>query len=185
MLFSRATAPAPTPIFHLRSLQLDDANQLYQVIHANRVYMRQWLPWVDNTQSMLDSKSFIEDVHHKYVKGENVVKAIWCDGQLVGCIGINEINRSHQKASLGYWLAKSHQGRGIMTQAAKQMTSTAFNELKLNRLEIISAAKNFRSRAVAQRLKYTQEGILYDFFRLHGHYYDVIIYSMLKRDWRG
>ncbi len=183
MLFGRATVPAP--VFHLRSLQLDDANQLFQVIHANRVYMRQWLPWVDNTQTVLDSRCFIEDVHHKYVKGESVVKAIWYDGQMAGCIGINEINRTHHKASLGYWLSKSLQGRGIMTQAARQMTTFAFEELKLNRVEILSAAKNYRSRAVAQRLKYTQEGLLQEFFRLHGHYYDVMVYSMLKRDWRG
>lgn len=180
MFFGRATSPD----FRLKLLEKADAQPLYETIRANREFLREWLPWVDTTQSVLDSKAFIDDAVHKYFKGEGVVHGIWYDDTLVGCIGINDISQAHRKASLGYWLDRSHQDRGIMTRAARQMTTYAFQELKLNRMELLCASRNYRSRGVAQRLGFQQEGVLRDYYWQHGRYVDMLLFSMLRRDWK-
>jgi ribosomal-protein-serine acetyltransferase len=180
MLFSRATSVE----FQLKLLEKSDAGPLFETINTNRAYIRQWLPWVDSTHNLQDSKAFVDDCLTKYTRGESVVNGIWCDGQMVGCIGINDITRFHQKASLGYWLAKNYQEKGIITRACRQLIDYSFNDLRLNRMEILCAVKNYKSRAVAQRLRFAQEGVLRDYFRLHNNYVDVVIYSMLRSDWK-
>ncbi len=174
---------APSPDFRLKLLEKADAQPLYEAIRANREFLREWLPWVDATRSVLDSRAFIDDAMHKYFKGEGVVQGIWSDGALVGCIGINDISGPHRKASLGYWLDRSHQDRGIMTRAAHQVVNYAFHELHLNRLEILCASRNYRSRGVAQRLRFHLEGVLRDYHYQHDHYVDMLLFSMLRRDW--
>jgi ribosomal-protein-serine acetyltransferase len=180
MFFSRA----PSPEFRLKLLDKADAQPLYAAIRANRDHLRQWLPWVDTTRSELDSKAFIDDAMQKYFKGEGVVHGIWYDNTLVGCIGINDISQAHRKAALGYWLDQAYQDRGIMTRASRQMISYAFTDLKLNRMEILCASRNYRSRAVAQRLGFYQEAVLREYYWQHGEYVDMLLYSMLRRDWK-
>ena len=181
MLFSR-TQHIP---FQLRLLQVGDAEQLFQVIHTNRAYLRQWLPWIDNTLTIEDSQAFMDDTLGQYKRGESVVAAIWCEGKIVGCIGLNNIHAFHHKAEIGYWLSKSYQEKGIITRACRQMINYGFDELKLNRIEILVAEKNHRSRSVAERLLFREEGILHGYYRHHHDYIDVVMYSMLRKHWKA
>lgn len=170
--------------FQLRLLQREDAERLFEVIHTNRAYLRQWLPWVDLTLTVGDSRSFIEDSLAQYSQGENVVAAIWCESKIVGCIGLNRINAAHQKAEIGYWLSHGYQHKGIITRACRQLIKYAFDELKINRIEILVAEKNRRSRSVAERLNFTQEGILNEYYRQHRVFLDMVIYAMLRKNWK-
>ena len=170
--------------FQLRLLQREDAERLFEVIHTNRAYLRQWLPWVDSTLTVGDSRSFIEDSLAQYGRGENVVAAIWCETKIVGCIGLNRINAAHQKAEIGYWLSHGYQRKGIITRACRQLINYAFDELKMNRIEILVAEKNRRSRSVAERLNFAQEGILKEYYRQHQVFLDMVIYAMLRKNWK-
>ncbi len=169
--------------FQLRLLHPDDAFSLFEIIDANRLYLREWLPWIDTTHTVEDSHQFIEDSIAQYKRGESVVVAIWCDKRLVGCIALNTINHTHQKAELGYWLSRKYQRKGIITRACRQMLTYAFNELHLNRVEILVAAKNTRSRAIPERLGFTQEGTLCDYYKHPQGFLDMVMYSMLHRNW--
>jgi ribosomal-protein-serine acetyltransferase len=139
---------------------------------------------VETTQGVLDSKAFIDDAMHKYFKGEGVVHGIWYDTNLVGCIGVNDINQAHRKAALGYWLDQAYQDRGIMTRAARQMITFAFRDLKINRMEILCALRNYRAGVWLSGWGFQQEGILREYYWQNGHYVDMLIFSMLRKDWK-
>lgn len=44
----------------LKGFKLEEANELFALINENRTYLREWLPWVDGTKSVQDSKAFID-----------------------------------------------------------------------------------------------------------------------------
>lgn len=170
-------------VFKLKLLERSDAYELFNAIVINKYYLYQWLPWVEATHSALDSQAFIEENLRRFARGESMITGIWHEELLIGCIGFNEINRLHKKATMGYWLAKDYRGKGLVTDACCLLINYAFEELKLNRIEILCAFHNQKSRAVAHRLGFVQEGVLRDYLRLYEEYTDMVLYSMLRKDW--
>jgi hypothetical protein len=53
------------------------------------------------------------------------------------------------------------------------------------RVEIRAAPENARSRAIPERLGFTQEGTLRQVERVGDRYLDNVVYAMLAEDWKG
>jgi ribosomal-protein-serine acetyltransferase len=70
-----------------------------------------------------------------------------------------------------------------VTRATACLTDYAFREQDCNRVILHCAVGNLKSRAVAERLGFVQEGILREAEWLYDHYVDLVVYSMLKRVW--
>ena len=71
-----------------------------------------------------------------------------------------------------------------MTRATARLTDYTFSHQRCNRVLLHCALGNLKSRAVAERLGFVQEGILREAEWLYDHYVDLVVYSMLQRDWR-
>jgi ribosomal-protein-serine acetyltransferase len=63
----------------LRLLQITDAPELFELTDANRAYLRQWLPWLDTTNEVGDTKSFIESTLEQFENQDALVAAICYD----------------------------------------------------------------------------------------------------------
>ncbi|MCC5024746.1 MAG: GNAT family N-acetyltransferase [Candidatus Synoicihabitans palmerolidicus] len=125
---------------------------------ANRAHLRQWLPWLDGTTEEKDTAAFIASMLRTYAETGAFTCGIWHDETLCDVIGYNQLNRGNQTASLGYWLSKSHEGKGIRTACCRAWVAHAFDEYQLNRLVIAVASGNERSQAIPQRLGFRKEG---------------------------
>ncbi|MDQ6660765.1 MAG: GNAT family N-acetyltransferase, partial [Chloroflexota bacterium] len=108
---------------------------------------------------------------------------IWYKDQLVGSLGCS-IDREDRKVEIGYWLDASSQGKGIMTRACRGLINYVFDELRMNKVEIHAAPENKRSRAIPERLGFTQEGIDRQAGWLYDHYIDLVLYGMLASEWK-
>ncbi len=159
------------------------AQKLFALIDANRTYLREWLPWVDQERSVEDTQGFIRGALQQFANNEGFQMGIWYKEQLTGVIGYHSIDWIDRKVEIGYWLAESFQGKGLMTKACKTLVAYAFNELKLHRVEIHCATNNKRSYAIPERLGFQQEGIMRDAEWLYDHFVDLMIYSMLEDEW--
>lgn len=168
---------------YLRSLTWRDADQLFALIEANRAYLRQWLPWLDENQTANDSREFIRVNLQRASDNNGFSNAICYDQQLVGLVSLNSIDWYSRISSMGYWLAAPLQGNGIVTSACKGVIAYGFGTLNLNRIEIRCATENFRSQAIAQRLGLTYEGTLRDAEWLYDHFVDHHVYSILNHEW--
>jgi ribosomal-protein-serine acetyltransferase len=169
----------------LRLLQLADASELFALTDTNRAYLRQWLPWLDVTNEVADTQSFIESTLRQFANNEALVAAICYDRVIVGTIGFNQIEWQHRCGYIGYWLAQSHCGRGIMTTSVRALVDYAFSTLQLNRLVITCATENQRSRAIPTRLGFTREGVERNAEWLYDRYVDHEIYALFFREWHG
>ncbi len=167
----------------LRMFEERHAEDLFNLTDANRAYLRQWLMWADDIRSVSDSQAFIRDGLRQFAENDGFQAGIWCTGDMVGCIGFHKINWYDRNTEIGYWLARSHTGRGIMTRACRAVIDHAFNVWHLHRLVIRCAAGNSRSRAIPQRLGFRQDGIMRDEILIHGVYHDHVVYSMLADEW--
>jgi ribosomal-protein-serine acetyltransferase len=167
----------------LQILEEWDAQRLYQLIDGNRAYLRQWLPWVDYETSVEDSRRFVLHCLQHYLDNEGFTLGIRFHSQLAGVIGYHSINWPDRKVEIGYWLGADFQGQGIMTRACRAAVRYACEKLLLNRVTILCATGNQRSRAIPERLGFTEEGTLREAEWLYDHFVDLVVYSLLAREW--
>ena len=169
----------------LRSFEERHAEMLFSLTDQNREYLREWLPWLDNTKSVADTRIFIRKSLEQFADNNGFQAGIWVKEQLAGVIGYHRIDWRNRMTSIGYWLGASFQGQGIMTAACRALVGYAFHELKLNRVEIQCAPGNKRSRAIPERLGFKQEGLLREAEWLYDRFVDHVVYATLAGEWTG
>lgn len=160
---------------------MSDAPELYAVIDANRAHLARWMWWAD--QDFDSTLGFLESVRPDAERGYALQLVVVRDDRIVGMVGFHRIAWAHRSASLGYWLAAPEQGRGLMTTAVRALADHAFAVWDLNRLEIQVAVQNHRSRAIAQRLGFREEGLLREAWIVGDRLLDLVVYAMLAREW--
>ena len=167
----------------LRILTAAHAPALFALTDRNREHLRRWLPWVDGTRSAKDTAKFIRGGREQLRKNDGFQAGIWYRGELVGALGFHYWNWSLRKTEIGYWLAEPYQGKGIMTRACRALIDYAFRNLGLDRAEIRTAARNARSRGIAERLGFAKEGVLRKAEYSSRGPDDQLVYGLLRTDW--
>jgi len=167
----------------LRLLQPQDAPALFAVTDANRTHLRSWLPWLDHTTTVQDTRQFIHFSLEQLAENTGLVTTICYDGQIVGVVGFNRLDWQNRQGSIGYWLAATHQGKGLMTASCRALVSYGFKTLNLHRIVIMAATANSRSRAVPDRLGFTHEGTSREAEWLYDHFVDLEVYACLQSEW--
>jgi ribosomal-protein-serine acetyltransferase len=175
----------PDPSLVLRTIEESDAAPIFMLVDANRRHLGSWLQFVHATQSEADTLAFIRSVAARDREGGGCALVIEESGVPCGVIGLDPIEQNHQHASIGYWLVQSAQGRGVMTRALGAVVRHAFDDLGLHRLALYAAVDNTRSRAVARRLGFQEEGIHRQSEKNLDRFLDMVSYSLLRSDRAG
>jgi len=104
------------------------------------------------------------------------------DGEsLIGGIGMmyNHGMDSH-KTEIGYWLASSHRGRGIITECIRSFCATIFERTDIVRIEAHVFAHNVPSCRALEKAGFLKEGYLHKGFKKHDVYLDAWLYAFVK-----
>jgi ribosomal-protein-serine acetyltransferase len=164
---------------------LDDthARETFALINANRQHLREWLPWVDNMRTIEIFESYISKTKKEKETGTDFGFVIYADTVIAGRIGLHYINHQTKTGAIGYWLGKNFENRGIITKACNTILEFGFTQLALERIEIKCAAENHKSKAVPERLGFTQEAILPQAEFVNDKILDLYVYALSKKDW--
>jgi ribosomal-protein-serine acetyltransferase len=166
----------------LRLLERHHARELFDLCDSNREHLRAFLPWIEHTHSASDVERFIESALRQFAGNDGFHAGIWHCSRLVGCCGMHPIDWNNRAVSLGYWIDRAHQGRGIATAACRALADHCVVALGLNRVEIRCASDNARSCAIARRLGFRHDGTLRQAQLVAGRWLDIEVYSLLKSD---
>jgi ribosomal-protein-serine acetyltransferase len=167
----------------LKQFELSEASGLYALADQNRVYLREWLPWVDRTHSSEEVREFIARSISQYEAGQGPNTGIRIDGVLVGSIGCHPIDWGNRKTSIGYWIDSAHQGKGVMTQCCRALLQYLFGELGLHRVVIQCATGNTKSCAIPARLGFTREGVARESEWVNDHWVDLVVWAITETEW--
>jgi ribosomal-protein-serine acetyltransferase len=89
---------------YLRLVREEDAEELSLRVDQNRDHLRQWMPWLDE----IDTLNFIRRSLESATAGTQYSYALLLVGELVGVVAFNNIEKMNRCATMGYWLAKSN-----------------------------------------------------------------------------
>ena len=72
----------------LMPLELRDGDELFELIDRNRLYLRQWLPWLDNITRPQDTRAFIRAAQSQASQNNGTQLAICFTGRILSLIHI-------------------------------------------------------------------------------------------------
>jgi ribosomal-protein-serine acetyltransferase len=169
----------------LKILEPKDADVLFALVDSNRLYLRQWLPWVDTNTTLEHSKLFILSTKEQNELNLGFQCGIWFCGSFAGIIGLQRIDWMNRNVEIGYWLGEIFQGHGIITKACRTLVDYAFYEYQLHRVQIRCASGNKKSNAIIERLGFIKEGTTRQAELLYDRYVDLFVYGITADEWKA
>ena len=145
----------------LRPWRHGDAPRFAAAVRESAASVGRWMPWprADYTPDM--ALAWFADCAARRRAGSAHEFGIFTAAgrELLGGAGLNRIDTQHRSANLGFWVRHARTGQGIATHAARALLAFGFDTLQLARVEIVAAAGNAASAAVARKAGATLECI--------------------------
>lgn len=112
---------------------------------------------------------------------ETFAFAITLNDKVIGSIGaFRQANIHRQTAELGYYIAEEYWGKGIMTEAVKQISEYVFKNSDIIRIYAEPFAHNAASCRVLEKAGFQFEGTLKCSAVKNGKIIDMKMYALVK-----
>jgi len=164
--------------FKLRPWHINDLDSL--VKYANNPNIAKYLtdgfphPYSKENGKIFIKNATADDPIHIF--------AIDINGEAVGGIGIHpQMDIQKKNAELGYWLAEPFWGKGIMTNAIKQIVDFAFSTYEINRVFARPFGNNPGSQKILKKNGFVLEARFDKTLIKNGQLLDELIYAIRKK----
>ncbi len=170
--------------FKLRMIRPEDAADLFTIFGDGEV-MRYW------STSALKDLAAAEDLAKEIRDGfEQRSLFQWGlvrpeEDRVIGTTTLCNLDSQNRRAELGYALARSEWGKGVMGRVLPAIVSYGFETLDLHRIEADVDPRNPASIRLLERLGFQKEGCRRESYRVNGEIQDAVVYGLLKREYRA
>lgn len=169
-----------------------DAPALHVAIRASIASLSRLFPWCSADYSLAEAEARVAACITAWRNGSEYPFGIFeqatgdagragnapARARLLGCVGLNRIDREARSANLGYWIGEAHRGRGLATWAATWTAAYGFRELGLARIEILVLPDNAPSLRVAAKLGAVREAVLPGAIEFQDRRADAVLFSL-------
>ena len=165
----------------IRKWELSDAKDLASALSNTKIQdnLRDGLPYPYTEKDAVDYITAMLSAD----ENETFAFAITIDGKAIGSIGAFRQGNIHRRtAELGYYIAEDHWGKGIMTQAVKQICQYVFDKSDIIRIYAEPFAYNAASCRVLEKAGFQYEGTLRKNAVKNGGVVDMKMYALLKTE---
>jgi [ribosomal protein S5]-alanine N-acetyltransferase len=131
-------------------------------------------------------EGFIAEAHHERTRGNSFCYGVVPEGyeDAMGLFQVRQLEPGFGSAEWGFAIGSPFWGRGVFVEGAKAVIDFSFGVVGVQRLEARSIASNGRGNGALRKVGALQEGTLRRSFQRNGRYFDQILWSILKDDWR-
>lgn len=164
----------------LRRVDVKDVNEII-VLRSNPETMK-YIP-KPLVKTIEDALEHIAMMDAKIENNEGINWAITQKGnpKLIGVIGHYRIKPEHYRAEIGYMLLPEFSGKGIISEAVKEVVKYGFKGMQLHSIEAVIAPENYASAKVLEKNGFIKEAHLKENQFYEGRFLDTVIYSILNK----
>jgi [ribosomal protein S5]-alanine N-acetyltransferase len=171
----------------LRPPRLRDATTWSTLRLRNEAWLAPWEPTSNEPWAVRHSvaswPSALGSLRRLARAGVLLPFMITYDDELVGQITVNNVVRGAlRSAQIGYWVDQGHANRGITTTAVALAADHCFGPVGLHRVEVDIRPENVRSRRVADKLGFREEGLYVRYLDIDGGWRDHVTYALTVED---
>jgi RimJ/RimL family protein N-acetyltransferase len=169
-----------------KPLSIEDAKLCFDNLEENVLY---YLSGTSKKElSAVTFKKYQED-HKKIIEDAKLGKRasfliLNKNKEYVGKCSFHTIDKKNNSAKISLSIKEEFWGKGYGSEALNFLCKTAFSKLKLHRLQYGAYSYNERSQKLAEKNGFKYEGTLRDDKKVGNKYYDVLIYSKLKSEYK-
>jgi RimJ/RimL family protein N-acetyltransferase len=110
--------------------------------------------------------------------------AITDAGGFAGSLTLHSLDWKNRRGELGFWIVPSARRRGLARAAVRLALRWTFRDLDLERVELTTTPENDAVARLAGRLGFTREGLLRGRNLERGRRVDVVVFGLLRDEWR-
>jgi RimJ/RimL family protein N-acetyltransferase len=167
--------------FVLRPFVESDAVSFAEAVRESDATVGKWMSWAHAGYTDSDALSWFFHCEQERANGASHEFGIFDaqSGCFVGGCGLNQFNAANGFCNLGYWVRQSWHRRGAASAAIQALSRVAFSELQLGRVEIVVAADNTPSLALAVKSGALRECLARNRLRVHGKFTDAYVFSLV------
>ena len=165
----------------IRKWKLTDAKDIAVVLSNKKIHdnLRDGLPYPYSEQDGIDFISSMLSAN----EDETFAFAITVDDKVIGSIEVfRQKNIHRQTAEMGYYIAEEYWGKGVMTDAVKQICEYVFRNTDILRIYAEPFAYNTGSCRVLEKAGFQYEGTLRNNAVKNGKVIDMRMYSLLREE---
>lgn len=107
--------------------------------------------------------------------------------KIIGGMSLHHVKKDQGTATLGYWISQKYWGKGYASEALSALLNFAFNKLKLRRLEAEVFVGNDKSKGLAQKFGFKEEGIRRQsaVCKATGKVHDAYVLGLIRKDYKA
>jgi RimJ/RimL family protein N-acetyltransferase len=135
-----------------------DAGLMEAAVSDNLQHLRD-MPWIGDEPLSLDARiALLRRFRAAFDSDEDFPYGIFdpSETELLGSCGLHPRVGACAR-EIGYWIRRTHEGQGLVTEVAGALTRVAFEVDGVERVEVRCAPDNERSAAVPRRLGFSHE----------------------------
>jgi ribosomal-protein-alanine N-acetyltransferase len=147
----------------------------------NRAHLARWSPpEAPDADTVEHHRARLIEHREDYVQGRSAQFVLLhrghADSPIVGTCGLSQIVRGpFQACYLGYAIAASCEGQGLMSEAVEAVVRFGFESLKLHRIMANHVPDNHRSARLLSRLGFVSEGYAHAYLWVGGAWRDHVL----------
>nr|VDG61883.1 acetyltransferase, gnat family protein [Streptococcus thermophilus] len=115
--------------------------------------------------------------------GDTLLLAVEYDGKVIGYVLLMLLSRENLQGEFGFVFHPDYQGKGLASEAAREMLRFGFETLNLHRIIGRCDPRNAGSARLMARLGMRKEAHFRELEIFKGEWGDELTYAMLKREW--
>jgi [ribosomal protein S5]-alanine N-acetyltransferase len=168
----------------IRVVTEDDAEALADLLTRNRAFLAPWDPVREDAYFTVEGqRQVIDQSLRRHRLDIDWPGVITLGGAPAGRVNLNNLIRgAFCSADLGYWVAQTHNGRGVATAAVAAVLQVAFTELDLHRVQAGTLLRNRASQKVLERNGFQPIGVAPRYLQIAGRWQDHRLYQRLADD---
>jgi len=170
---------------YLRRLELPDAPALLDLRVANKTFLEPFEPSRhDRFFTLQSQRDYIQMAIVDWDDDEAYAFGIFGpNDEMIGRVALSNVVRgAWQNATLGYFVAERHTGKGCATQAVGLAVAFAFEEARLHRVQAGVMLHNKASARVLVKNGFRYEGLSPRYLKINGRWEDHDMYAITAED---
>lgn len=165
----------------LRPFEDRDAAEFAAAARESAESVGRWMSWCHAAFSAQDALNWFQLCRAGHAAGSAHEFGIFsqASNEFLGGAGLNSINAQHLFCNLGYWVRQSAHRRGVASRTVSALLPYAFNQLGLQRVEIVVALGNAPSEGVARKSGAQLEGVARNRLQIGGLAVPATVFAIL------